>query len=50
MACIRRVKVVETLLFHPDFEYNLTELAESAEVSKATIFSRLRQNEKNITP
>ncbi len=33
-----QVKVVETLLLHPDFEYNLTELAESAEVSKATIF------------
>lgn len=33
-----QVKVIETLLLHPDFEYNLTELAESAEVSKATIF------------
>ena len=33
-----QVKVVETLLLHPDFEYNLTELAESAGVSKATIF------------
>jgi len=33
-----QVKVVETLLLHPEFEYNLTELAESAEVSKATIF------------
>jgi len=33
-----QVKVVETLLLHPDFEYNLTELAECAEVSKATIF------------
>jgi hypothetical protein len=33
-----QVKVIETLVLHPDFEYNLTELAESAEISKATIF------------
>ncbi len=33
-----QVKVIETLLHHSDFEYNLTELAESAGVSKATIF------------
>lgn len=33
-----QVKVIETLVLHPDFEYNLTELAESAEVSKATMF------------
>lgn len=33
-----QVKVIETLVLHPDFEYNLTELAESADISKATIF------------
>jgi len=33
-----QVKVIETLVLHSDFEYNLTELAESANVSKATIF------------
>ncbi len=33
-----QVKVIETLVLHPDFEYNLTELAESAEVSKAMMF------------
>lgn len=34
-----QVKVIETLLLHPDFEYNLTELAECAGVSKATVFN-----------
>jgi|GEM_PF-2450368 len=33
-----QVKIIETLLLHPDFEYNLTELAECSDVSKATIF------------
>lgn len=33
-----QVRVIETLLLHPGFEYNLTELAENAGVSKATIF------------
>lgn len=33
-----QVKVIETLVLHPEFEYNLTELAESAEISKTTIF------------
>ena len=33
-----QVKIIETLLLHPDFEYNLTELAGCSEVSKATIF------------
>ncbi|MEE8168842.1 MAG: hypothetical protein V3T58_08240 [Candidatus Hydrothermarchaeales archaeon] len=32
------MKIIETLLLHSDFEYNLTELAESAEVSKASVF------------
>ena len=33
-----QIKVIETLAFHSDFEYNLTELAESASVSKSTVF------------
>ncbi len=33
-----QIKVIETLTFHSDFEYNLTELAESSGVSKSTVF------------
>jgi len=33
-----QVKVIETLMLHSDFEYNLTELAESSEVSRSTVF------------
>lgn len=33
-----QIKVIETLAYHSDFEYNLTELAESSEVSKSTVF------------
>ncbi|MCK5724859.1 MAG: hypothetical protein KAI84_20150, partial [Gammaproteobacteria bacterium] len=32
-----QIKVIEPLTFHSDFEYNLTELAESASVSKSTV-------------
>ncbi|RJS68856.1 hypothetical protein CW713_08080 [Methanophagales archaeon] len=34
-----QVKIIETLVLHPDFDYNLTELAENAEVSRATVFA-----------
>ena len=32
-----QIKVIETLASHPDLEYNLTELAKSASVSKSTV-------------
>ncbi len=34
-----QVKIVETLVIHPDFDYSLIELAENAEVSKAMVFA-----------
>ena len=34
-----QVKIVETLVIHPDFDYSLIELAENAEVPKAMVFA-----------
>ena len=34
-----QVKIVETFVLHPDFDYNLAELAENAEVSRSTVFA-----------
>jgi hypothetical protein len=35
----QQLKIVETFVLHFDFDYNLAELAENAEVSRSTVFA-----------